>query len=390
MADPVVIVEALRTPIGACNGVLKRLSAPELAAISMRGVLTLSQITPDQITEVILGCVLTAGVGQAPARQAALKSGLGDSVPSTTISKVCGSGMKAVMFAHDQIIVDKYAVLLAGGMESMSNTPRLQFKEGHRSGKEEADHLFYDGLEDAYQNSMMGVLAEETVREYGFSRSAQDQYALESLDRARQATNDEIFMREIVPIVLSTPDGDMEVEIDETLNRAKPEKIPNLRPVFDPAGTITAANSSGIADGAATLLLMRQSKAVALGLKIRVKIVAHSSFAQAPKKFTTAPVGAIKYVLKKAGWSKEKVDLFEINEAFSVATMACMKDLELTHDVVNIYGGACALGHPIGASGARILVTLLNALEQTDKQRGVASLCVGGGEATAVAVERVM
>lgn len=388
--DPVVIVEALRTPIGAFNGALKRLSAPELAAIAIRGVIGLSKIHPEDITEVLMGCVLTAGVGQAPARQATLKAGLSVSVPATTISKVCGSGMKTVMLAHDQIMVDSEAVLLAGGMESMSNSPTLQLKEKHRSGKETVDHLFYDGLEDAYTNKTMGVFAEETVKLYGFSRADQDQYALESLDRARKATNDEKFLREIVPIAIDTPGGDVEIEVDEPLNRAKPEKIPHLKPVFDPAGTITAANASGITDGAAVLLLMRASKAKKLGLKARAKIVAHSSFAQVPEKFTTAPVGAVQAVLKKAGWIKNDVDLFEINEAFAVVTMACMKELGLPHDKVNIYGGACALGHPIGASGARILVTLLNALEQTNKQKGVASLCIGGGEATAVAIERMV
>lgn len=388
--DPVVIVEALRTPIGAFNGALKRLSAPELAAIAMRGVVGLSKINPEDITEVLMGCVLTAGVGQAPARQATLKSGLSTSVPATTISKVCGSGMKSVMLAHDQIIVDPEAVLLAGGMESMSNAPTLQLKEKHKSGKETVDHLFYDGLEDAYDNKMMGVFAEETVKEYGFSRVDQDQYALESLDRARKATNDDVFVREIVPIVLNTQEGDVEIEVDEHLNRAKPEKIPHLKPVFDPEGTITAANASGITDGAAALLVMRASKAQKLGLRVRAKIVAHSSFAQAPAQFTTAPVGAIHSVLEKARWAKNDVDLFEINEAFAVVTMACMKDLDVSHARVNIYGGACALGHPIGASGARILVTLLNALEQTGKAKGIASLCIGGGEATAMAIERVV
>ena len=397
--DPVVIVEALRTPIGAFQGKLNRISAPELGAITVRAITDLTKIDPVQITEVMMGCVLTAGLGQAPARQVVRKAGLSDYVGATTINKVCGSGMKAVMLAHDQIVCSEDDVLIAGGMENMSRTPHLLLDaRGEKNKLDEAavtpknvtDHLFLDGLEDAYQKgASMGLLAEQTADTHHITRKDQDAFAKESLRRAQDAQKNEKFQREMIPITLGTPAGEVNIDADECVEKAKPEKIDTLKPAFKEEGTITAATASSIADGAAALLLMRASKAKALGLPIRAKILAHAHHAQSPDTFAIAPIEAIQKVVKKAHWTLKNVDLFEINEAFAVVPLAVMKALGLSHEKVNIHGGACAMGHPIGASGARILVTLLNALEQTEKKRGVAAVCIGGGEATAVAIELV-
>jgi acetyl-CoA C-acetyltransferase len=389
--DPIVIVEALRTPLGAFQGELKRLSAPELGASAIRGILSLSEIDREHIDEVLMGCVLTAGVGQAPARQAALAAGLGYHVGATTISKVCGSGMKAVMIAHDQIMAGTSSIVVAGGMESMSQAPYLvkKAREGYRFGHGELiDHMLLDGLEDAYEKGkVMGMFAEETSQSYGFSREDQDAYALKSLEKAQKAIQENWFEREIIPLDIKMPKNDIAVEKDELPRRAKPEKICDLKPAFKPNGTITAASSSAVADGAAALLIMRESEAKKRGLTPRARICAHASYAQMPHYFTTAPIGAIRRVVERAGWELSEVDLFEINEAFANVPMAAIKDLRIPEEKVNVHGGACALGHPLGASGARILVTLLAALEKYGFKKGVASLCIGGGEATAMAIE---
>lgn len=391
--DPVVIVQALRTPIGAFQGNLSRISAPELGAIAMRGVLSFSGIEREDITEVMMGCVLTAGLGQAPARQATLKAGLGYEVGATTIGKVCGSGMKAVMLAHDQIVVDPEHVIIAGGMESMSQAPHLlkNMRAGIKFGHDTViDHMLFDGLEDAYdKGTPMGSFADDTAAAYKYTREAQDKFAKTSAERAKQAVKDDKFIHEIIPIILTTPKGEVEINADETIERALPEKLPKLKPAFNENGTVTAGNASSLSDGAAALLLMSESKAREKSLRVRAKIIAHATHAQAPKKFTTAPVEAIKKVLQKANWKLEEVDLFEINEAFAVVPMVCLKELNLDPVKVNIYGGACALGHPIGASGARIMVTLMSALEKENKSKGIAVACIGGGEATAIAIERV-
>jgi acetyl-CoA C-acetyltransferase len=391
--DPVVIVGTARTPLGAFQGALSDITASELGAKAIEGALTRSELAPDDVSEVLMGCVLPAGQGQAPARQAALGAGLPESVPCSTVNKMCGSGMKTVMMAYDALHARPADIVIAGGMESMTNAPYLlpKARGGFRLGHGQVvDHMFLDGLEDAYDKGrLMGTFAEDTAEHYQFTREAQDAYALESLSRARRAGEDGSFADEIVPITVNSRKGAVTVDRDEQPARADPAKISALKPAFRPGGTVTAANSSSISDGAAALVLMRASQAERRGLSPLARIVSTAGHAQAPAWFTTAPVKAIERVLERAGWSKEEVDLYEINEAFAVVAMVAMRDLALDHDRVNINGGACALGHPIGASGARILVTLLGALRMRGLKRGVASLCIGGGEATAVAVERM-
>lgn len=386
--DPIVIVGSARTPMGGFQGELAPLTASQLGAEAIKAAVARTGIANDDVQEVIMGCVLPAGQGQAPARQASLGAGIPDSVGCTTINKMCGSGMKAVMFAHDLLRAGTNDVMVAGGMESMSNAPYLlpKAREGLRMGHGQViDHMFLDGLEDAYdRGKLMGVFAEKCARHYQFTREAQDAFAIESLSRAQKAP----FEAEITPLTIKTRKGDVEVTIDEQLGKGRPDKIPTLRPAFDKDGTVTAANASSISDGAAALVMMRRSEAEKRGLKVLATIMGHSTHAQAPEWFTTAPVGALKSLSEKTGWNFSDVDLFEVNEAFAVVTMAAMQDLGLPHDKVNVHGGACALGHPIGASGARILVTLLAALEKYDLKRGMASLCIGGGEAVAVAIER--
>lgn len=385
--DPVVIAGAARTPMGGFMGELSNLSAPELGAVAIKAATVRAGIKPEEVDEVIMGCVLPAGQGQAPARQAALGAGLPLATGATTVNKMCGSGMKAVMLAHDAILAGSGEIIVAGGMESMSNAPYLLPRSGKRMGHREVkDHMFVDGLEDAYEKGrLMGTYAEECAEEYEFSREAQDRFALASLSRAKAANEDGTFSGEIVALKA----GEREIARDEQPFKANVEKVPKLKPAFKQDGTVTAANSSSISDGAAALVLMRQSEAKRRGLTPLASIIAHATHSQEPGRFTTAPVSAIRNVLKKAQWSARDVDLFEINEAFAVVTLAAMKDLDLPQDKVNVHGGACALGHPIGASGARILVTLLYALKKHGMKRGVASLCIGGGEATAIAVERL-
>jgi len=389
--DPIVIVSAARTPMGAFQGELKSFTAPELGAAAIRAAVERAKVKPEDVQEALMGCVLPAGQGQAPARQAALGAGLPQSTGCTTINKMCGSGMKAAMLAHDSLVSLSYDIVVAGGMESMTNAPYLlpKARTGLRMGHGQViDHMFYDGLEDAYEKGrLMGTFAEECAGTYQFSREAQDAFAIQSLKKAKQANNDGSFAWEITPIALKSGKDEKFIERDEQPFKANLEKIPTLKPAFRKDGTVTAANSSSISDGAAALVLMRRSTADQRGLAPLATIVGHSTHAQAPALFTTAPVGAIKKLLEKTNWTAGKVDLYEINEAFAVVTMAAMKEHGLPHDKVNIHGGACALGHPIGASGARILVTLIGALRKTGGKRGVASLCIGGGEATAMAIE---
>ena len=384
--DPIVIVGARRTPMGAFQGALSAFPAPKLGGQAIAAALAQSGVAPSDVSEVVMGCVLPAGLGQAPARQAAFAGGLPEHVPATTVNKMCGSGMKAVMLAHDQIAAGGAAIMVAGGMESMSRAPYLldRARDGYRLGHGRVlDHMFLDGLEDAYDcGRLMGSFAEDTAETLQFTRAAQDAFALRSLERARAATAEGRFRGEIVAIP-----GKTEVTDDETPTKARPDKIPTLKPAFRPDGTVTAANSSSISDGAAALVLMRLSDAAARGIIPLAAIRGHATHAQAPAWFTTAPVGAMAKLLGRVGWSKNEVDLYEINEAFAVVTMAAMREMDLDAARVNVNGGACALGHPIGASGARILVTLLAALRERGGKRGVASLCIGGGEATAVAVE---
>lgn len=394
MNDPVVIVSAARTPMGGFQGELAALTAPQLGAEAIRAALARAGLNPEHVQEVIMGCVLPAGLGQAPARQAALGAGLPLSAGCTTVNKVCGSGMKATMLAHDLLLAGSNEVMVAGGMESMSNAPYLlpKARGGYRLGHGQAlDHMFFDGLEDRYseQNKgrLMGTFAEDCAAHYRFSREAQDEFAVASTTRAQKAIREGLFKWEVAPVTVAGRKGDVVVENDEQPLKAQPEKIPTLKPAFSKTGTVTAANSSSISDGAAALVLMRRSTADKLGLQPLATILAHATHSQAPEWFTTAPVGAMQKVLDKLGWQVGDVDLWEINEAFAVVTMAAMKELNLPHDKVNVHGGACALGHPIGASGARIVVTLLGALRQYGLKRGVASLCIGGGEATALAVE---
>ena len=386
----VVILSGVRTPMGGFQGELASLTAPQLGAGTIVTAVKLAGIAPSDVGETLMGNVLPAGVGQAPARQASRFAGLPDSVPCTTVSKVCGSGMKAIMIGADQLALGRADIVVAGGMESMSNAPYLLQKArgGYRLGHSEIkDHMFLDGLEDAYEHRLMGSYAEDSARHYQFTRAEQDAFATESLMRAKRATEDGSFKDEIVGVKIQGRGGDMDVAQDEQPRKADPAKIPTLKPAFAKDGTVTAANSSSISDGAAALVLARGDVAVARGLKPVARIVAQASHAAEPKWFTTAPVGAIEKVLKLANWSKDDVDLFEINEAFAVVAMIAMRDLGIDHAKLNVNGGACALGHPIGASGARIVVTLLNALKHRGKTRGVASLCIGGGEATALAVE---
>lgn len=383
--DPVVVASAARTPMGAFQGELKALSAPELGAAAIRAAVERAGISREGVSEVVMGCVLPAGLGQAPARQAALGAGLSEGTPCATLNKVCGSGMKAVMLGHDMIAAGSADVVVAGGMESMSNAPYLLDKArgGHRLGHGRVlDHMFLDGLEDAYDRGrLMGSFAEDTAQHYQFTREAQDAYALESLARAKRAAEAGAFDAEIVPV--------SDLASDEGPRKARPDKIPTLKPAFRPDGTVTAANASSISDGAAALVLMRQSAAERGGHTPLAVIRGHASHAAAPAWFSTAPIGAMSKLSRKVGWALDDVDLFEINEAFAVVAMAAMRDLGLPHDRVNVHGGACALGHPIGASGARIVVTLLSALARTGGRRGIAALCIGGGEATALAVERL-
>ncbi len=386
--DPVVIAAIARTPMGGLQGDLASLSAPELGAVAIRAAVSRAGLSGDDIQEVIMGNVLSAGLGQAPARQAALGAGLPQAVGCTTVNKMCGSGLKAVMLAHDLIRAGTNDIMVAGGMESMTNAPYLlpKARSGYRMGHGQViDHMFFDGLEDAYdKGKLMGVFAELCAGEYKFTREAQDEFAIESLKRAQQAD----FSAEITPVSVKAGKEEKQVSIDEQPGKARPDKIPTLKPAFKTDGTVTAANASSISDGAAALVLMRKSEAEKRGVKILATILGHATHAQDPAWFSTAPVGALKTLSAKTGWALDSVDLFEINEAFAVVTMAAMKDLNLPHDKVNIHGGACALGHPIGASGARVLVTLVAALEKYNLKRGMATLCIGGGEAVAVAVER--
>ncbi|MFN4355177.1 acetyl-CoA C-acyltransferase [Parvibaculum sp.] len=388
--ETVVIVSAARTPMGGFQGSLAVKTAPELGAIAVKGAVERAGLTPTAVDEVLMGCVLSAGLGQAAARQAARGAGLDDGTTATTINKMCGSGMKAVMMAHDAIVAGNAEVVVAGGLESMTNAPYLlpKARGGMRLGHGEVkDHMFLDGLEDAYEGRLMGSYAEETAKHYQFTREQQDAYAVESLARAKRAVESGTFSHEIIPVEVAGRKGIAEVVNDEQPLTADPAKIPTLKPAFARDGSVTAANSSSISDGAAALVLMRLSEAERRRLTPLAAIRGHTMHAQEPAWFSTAPIGAINKLMEKTGWSKGDVDLWEVNEAFAVVAMAAIRDLGLSHDNMNIYGGACALGHPIGASGARIMVTLLNALKQTGGKRGVASLCIGGGEATAIAIE---
>jgi len=391
--DPIVIVDGARTPMGSFQGSLKDAKATELGAVAVRGALVRAGVKPEEVDEVIMGCVLPAGLGQAPARQAAHGAGIPWNAGATTINKMCGSGMKAAMLAHDIITAGASNVVVAGGLESMTNAPYLMDKAraGMRMGHAKVwDHMFLDGLEDAYEpGRLMGTYAEETAQHFQFTREAQDDFAITSLKRAKTANEDGSFAAETEPVTVTTRKGEVVVARDEQPFSADLTKIPNLKPAFAKDGTVTPANSSSISDGAAALILMKASEAEKRGLSPRARIVAHATHAQEPAWFTTAPVGAIQKVLEKAGWSAKDADLYEINEALAVVTLAAMREHDLPHDKVNVHGGACALGHPVGTSGARIIVTLMNALEKYGVSRGVASLCIGGGEATAVAIERM-
>ena len=381
--EPIVIAGSARTPMGGFQGALREHMAPALGAAAIQAALDRSGLEPDSVDEVLMGCVLPAGQGQAPARQAALAAGLPPATGCTTVNKMCGSGMKAVMLGHDLLRAGSARIVVAGGMESMSNAPYLLPRHRPRMGHAHLlDHMFLDGLEDAYDKGrLMGTYAEDCAEAYQFTRQAQDEYALASLARARAAIENGGFAAEITPVA--------EAVEDEQPGRARPDKIPGLKPAFRKDGTVTAANSSSISDGAAALVLTTASEAERADLAPRAIIVGHATHADIPARFPTAPIGAIRALAERIGWALDEVDLFEINEAFAVVTMAAMRDLHLPHEKVNIHGGACALGHPIGASGARILVTLLSALEQQNLRRGIAALCIGGGEATAVAVERI-
>ena len=389
--DPIVIVAAARTPMGGFQGELKGFTAPELGAAAIRAAIERAKLKAEEVQEVIMGCVLPAGQGQAPAGQASLGAGLPLAAGCTTVNKMCGSGMKAAMFAHDLLAAGSAEVIVAGGMESMTNAPYLMPKAraGYRMGHQQVlDHMFYDGLEDAYDKGrLMGTYAEDCAQKYAFTREAQDQFAIASLERAQRANKDGSFAWEITPLAIKAGKDEKFIEMDEQPFKANLAKIPTLKPAFRKDGTVTAANSSSISDGAAALVLMLRSGAARRGLAPLATLLAHSTHAQEPGWFTTAPVGAIAKLFAKTGWSAKDVDLYEINEAFAVVTLAAMKEHGLPHDKVNIHGGACALGHPIGASGARLLVTLIGALRKTGGKRGVASLCIGGGEATAVALE---
>jgi acetyl-CoA C-acetyltransferase len=390
-SDPIVIVSAARTPMGAFQGELKSFTAPELGSAALRAAVERAQLRPEDVQEVIMGCVLPAGQGQAPARQASLGAGLPLAAGCTTINKMCGSGMKAAMLAHDALISHSAEIIVAGGMESMSNAPYLlpKARSGYRMGHAQViDHMFYDGLEDAYDKGrLMGSFAEDCAAKYAFSRESQDEFAIASLKRAQQANKEGWFAWETTPLAIKAGKDEKFVETDEQPFKANLEKIPALKPAFRKDGTVTAANSSSISDGAAALVLMRRSSAERRGLAPLAIVAGHASHAHEPGWFTTAPVGAIAKLFAATGWDARSVDLYEINEAFAVVTMAAMREHGLPHEKVNVHGGACALGHPIGASGARIVVTLLGALRKYGLKRGVASLCIGGGEATAMAFE---
>jgi acetyl-CoA C-acetyltransferase len=390
MSDPIVIVSAARTPIGGLLGDFSSLAAWELGATAIKAAVERAKVPGDAIDEVLMGNCLMAGQGQAPARQAMRKAGLPDSAGAVTLSKMCGSGMRAMMFAHDMLAAGSANVMLAGGMESMTNAPHLMFaRKGIKYGAAAmVDHMAIDGLEDAYERGKaMGVFAEQCVGKYSFSREAMDQFAIASTQRSKAANEDGSFAWEMAPVTLASPKGDTVIEFDEQPFKAKLDKIPFLKPAFKKDGAITAATSSSISDGAAALVLMRESTAKKMGAMPIARIVAHAVHAQAPEWFTTAPVGAIQKVLQRSGWDAKSVHLWEVNEAFAAVTMAAMAEFKLPHDIVNVHGGAVALGHPIGASGARIVVTLLGALKKQNQKRGIAALCIGGGEGTAMAVE---
>lgn len=390
-ADPIVILSYARTPMGSFQGALAGATATELGATAVGGAVERAGLSGEAIERIYMGCVLPAGLGQAPARQAALKAGLPNHIEATTVNKMCGSGMQAAIMACEALAAGSADLIVAGGMESMTNAPYLSLRHrgGARIGHDRLmDHMYLDGLEDAYEpGKLMGNFAEDTAADYQFTRTQQDDFAIASLERAQKAQRSGAFDREIVPIEIAGRKGPAQVTIDEQPAKGDPAKIPTLRPAFSKDGTITAANASSISDGAAALVLTRASIAEKLGLDPIARIVAHGAHAHAPSLFTTAPVFAMRKVLDKAGWSADEVDLFEVNEAFAVVAMIAMRDLAISHDRLNIHGGACALGHPIGASGARVLATLLSALQTTGGKRGVASLCIGGGEATAMAVE---
>ncbi|MFJ4605577.1 acetyl-CoA C-acyltransferase [Pseudomonas atacamensis] len=391
--DPIVIVSAVRTPMGGFQGELKSLTAPQLGAAAIKAAVERAGVASDAVDEVLFGCVLPAGLGQAPARQAALGAGLDKSTRCTTVNKMCGSGMQTTIMAHDMLLAGSADVVIAGGMESMSNSPYLldRARAGYRMGHGRVlDSMFLDGLEDAYDKGrLMGTFAEDCAKANGFSREAQDAFAIASTTRAQQAIKDGSFKDEIVPLTVTVGKEQVVISNDEQPPKAKLDKVASLKPAFREGGTVTAANSSSISDGAAALVLMRQSHAQQLGLKPLAVIHGHAAFADTPGLFPTAPIGAIKKLVKKTGWALDQVDLFEVNEAFAVVGMAAMTHLEIAHDKLNVHGGACALGHPIGASGGRILVTLLAALRQKQLKRGIAAICIGGGEATAMAVECV-
>ncbi len=392
MNDPIVIVSAARTPIGGLLGDFANLSAAELGAVAIKAAVERAGVPGTAINEVLMGNCLMAGQGQAPARQALRQAGVPDSAGAVTLSKMCGSGMRAMMFAHDMLAAGSANVVVAGGMESMTNAPHLMFaRKGVKYGSAQLfDHMAMDGLEDAYERGKaMGVFAEACVAKYNFSREQQDQYAITSTTRAIEANKSGAFDWEMAPVTLTGKAGETVIRHDEQPFKAKLDKIPSLKPAFKKDGTITAANASSISDGAAALVMVRESSARALGLQPVARIVGHAVHAQAPEWFSTAPAGAIEKVLKKTGWAVKDVDLWEVNEAFAAVTMAAMAEFKLAHEIVNVHGGACALGHPIGASGARIVVTLLGALKQRRLKRGVASLCIGGGEATAMALEMI-
>lgn len=387
--DPVVIVGMARTPMGGMQGALASQSVTDLGAVAIRGALARAGLPADAVDEVLMGCVLPAGAGQAPARQAAIKAGVPDSTPCTTISKVCGSGMKAIMSAHDAIAAGSADIVVAGGMESMTNAPYLipQGRGGYRFGHAEIlDHMLYDGLQDAYTGGSMGTFAEMCADKFNFSREIQDQYAIESLQRAQAAIASGDFASEIAPVTVKTRSGDSVVDTDEQPGKANPAKIPQLKPSFKKDGTVTAANSSSISDGAAAVVMMRESLARAKGLTILAKIEGHSQHASEPAWFSTAPITAISKLTDRLNWSGDDVDLYEVNEAFAVVALAAMQELSIPREKMNVFGGACALGHPIGASGARIVVTLITALNKHKGKKGIASLCIGGGEATALGI----
>jgi acetyl-CoA C-acetyltransferase len=391
--ENIVIVGMSRTPMGGFQGDFASVTAPALGAVAIKGALEQTSLNVEDIDEVYMGCVLPAGIGQAPARQAAIGAGLPKNTACTTVNKMCGSGMETVRLAHNALMAESADIVVAGGMESMSNAPYIlpKMRSGARIGHSEVkDHMFLDGLEDAYDTgTLMGVFAEKTAEKYSFTREAQDEFAIASLSRANSAIDKGYFKDEITPVTVKSRKGETVIDTDEQPGKARPEKIPSLRPAFAKDGTVTAANASSISDGASALIMMRESEAEKRGIKPIARIIDHSVHAQEPNWFTTAPVGAMEKLYKKTGWTDADVDLYEINEAFAVVTMAAMHDLNLDHEKVNVHGGACALGHPVGSSGSRIMITLLSALKTHNGKRGIASLCIGGGEATAIALELI-